>query len=327
MDFEKIVKYSPIGIFVIGKDDGKFLYVNDKLLEIYGNDIPKDVVYCDIFKFCIRDYMDTVDYISIVDMLKSVKGDIDVYVECFKFGDKLAGYCNIIEEIIDDDKKYNDLKSIFFNNITHTIRTPLNNIVGFSNLLIDTDNKSKQRAHVEIIKRNSNLLIKSINNILDITNIGVNDIVISNNKCILLDIINEVCDEYRSRLVEGVDLYVDSSTNVIIYSDRERIKHILSNLVSNSVKFTTDGHIKIGFKVRHKNIVFYVEDTGVGIIKDNFNNIFDEFTHTDSRGSGLGLPIVKRLLGAMGGDVWLESEPMKGSTFYFTIPSDFSQEI
>lgn len=326
MNFEEIVKYSPIGVFVM-KNDGKIIYTNKKLLDMYGADIPHDIIYNDIFKSCIRDYIDTVDDISIDDVLKSVNGDINVHVGCFKMEDKLVGYCDIIKETVDDNKRYDDLKSIFFSNITHSIRTPLNNIIGFSNLLVDIDNKSKQKEYIKVIKRNSDLLMNSINSILDITKIGVNDIVIKNNKCVLLDIVNEVCDENRGQLVEGVDLYAESLTNVIIYSDRERIKHILNNLVSNSVKFTTDGHIKIGYKVRHKSIVFYVEDTGVGIIKDNFNNIFEEFTHTDSRGSGLGLPIVKRLLDAMGGDVWLESEPIKGSTFYFSIPSDFSQEI
>jgi len=325
--FLEIVKLVPIGIFVVD-NNGKFVYVNDKLLEMYGIDIPDGFMYHDVFNSCITDYIDTVDNISINinDRLKNVNGnELYVSVQCYRLGEDLIGFCNVIKEI-DDDSRYEKLKSVFFSNITHTIRTPLNNIVGFSNLLLEPNKSNIKKKYMETIERNSKLLLESMDSILDITNIGTNDIVLKNNKCVILDIIKEVCDEFKDKLVEGVQLYpADDLTNIVIYSDDERIKHILCNLVSNAVKFTKDGYIRIGFEVRHKNVVFYVEDTGIGIIKDSFNQIFEEFTHSDSRGSGLGLPIVKRLLSALGGDVWLESNVGKGTIFYFTIPSEFSQ--
>jgi len=228
-------------------------------------------------------------------------------------------------------EKSDRLKSSFLANISHEIRTPLNSIVGFSRLLLMVG-RGERRKYVNIIEKNSEMLLNLIDDIIDLSKIESRQIKLRNDRCNLLGIINEVHMSNTSK--DDVKFYVDEGlTNTVIYTDEFRLKQILNNLITNSIKFTDDGHVKIGYKLEPKNILFYVEDTGMGISEKDKDYVFERFTQLNEKdnreygGTGLGLSICKKIVDILGGKIWFESEVGKGTTFYFTIPSDYVQKI
>jgi len=217
------------------------------------------------------------------------------------------------------------LKSAFLANMSHEIRTPLNSIIGFSDLLAETDDEDERREFIAIIQRNNELLLKLVSDILDLSKIesGTFDFVRREMN------VNTICDEvmqtFRNKeLPEGVELIFDQSLpEDIMYADPGRVKQVLMNFVTNSLKFTYDGYVKLGYELQPDNtMLFFVEDTGTGIASENIEKIFDRFVKLDSfaQGTGLGLSICKSLIEEMGGTIGVESEVDKGSRFWFTLP-------
>lgn len=224
------------------------------------------------------------------------------------------------------------LKSAFLANMSHEIRTPMNAILGFSDLIEDTDISEEERStYIQYIKENGQTLLQLIDDIIDISKIEANEIKI--NKAEFN--INELCDELYSYYKQenkkvnnndvALKLSKDNPEDITLYSDRTRIKQILSNLLSNSIKFTNKGEIQFGYQAKEKGIQFYVKDTGIGIEEDKINRIFERFGHFNERmqkditGTGLGLSIAKYLVDLLGGKIWLNSKPDEGSTFYVYI--------
>jgi PAS domain S-box-containing protein len=226
------------------------------------------------------------------------------------------------------------LKSAFLANMSHEIRTPMNAIMGFSGLLVKGKiPEEKQKQFAEIIKRRSGDLLKIIDDILDISKIEANQIVLQKTKGSIKDLLNEVF-EYSLTKAE-----MDSKSNIKlslvqqlqdvnqIITDFGRVKQILFNLVENALKFTHEGSVEIGCSVQNKNfIVFHVKDSGPGIPKENQSKIFERFQQAhdiskqDFGGTGLGLAISKGFVDLLGGEIWVESEEGVGSEFFFTIP-------
>jgi signal transduction histidine kinase len=227
------------------------------------------------------------------------------------------------------------LKTAFLQNMSHEIRTPMNAIMGFSDLLVNSfDNKVKFKKYSEIIGQRCNDLLAIINDILDIAKIESMQLSINNNEFYLSELFDELSSffsEYQKRIgKEHITLNIktlcDQSENVII-TDMVKLKQIFVNLITNAFKFTNSGSIEVGCKYDKNNkLVFYVSDTGIGIPVDKQKLVFERFVQLqqDSKkiigGTGLGLSIVKGLLDLLGGEIFLESEPNKGSTFSFTIP-------
>ena len=217
------------------------------------------------------------------------------------------------------------LKSAFLANMSHEIRTPLNAIVGFSDLLTQCEDLEERETYSKIVHENNELLLQLISDILDISKIeaGTLDIVYNH-----LDV-NQLCLELmrfyhikteESEVKVSMKEYMPSC---ILMSDKNRIKQILSNFINNALKFTSSGHISVGYHlVDDKTIKFYVKDTGTGIPEDKREKIFNRFTKLDSftSGTGLGLAISKSLVEQMGGEIGVESEVGKGSCFWFTHP-------
>ena len=227
------------------------------------------------------------------------------------------------------------LKSAFLANMSHEIRTPMNGILGFSSLiLVETDeNVSPQvMQYANIINDNSLMLLQLLDDIIDISKLESNQMKLLMTECnidkILLDIYS-VCNQMliEKRKGDKVDLILDKSMffeNVV--ADSERIKQIMTNLISNAIKFTKLGSITFGYKRQDDDyLMFYVKDTGIGMEKKYSKVIFERFRQIDEDkkmnigGTGLGLSISKNLVDIMGGKIWVESEPEVGSTFYFTI--------
>lgn len=219
------------------------------------------------------------------------------------------------------------LKSAFLANMSHEIRTPLNSIIGFSDLLAETEDEDERREFIAIIQRNNELLLKLVSDILDLSKIESGTFDFVRREMNVKTICDEVMQTFRNKeITENVQLLFDESQpEDIMYADPGRVKQVLMNFITNSMKFTTDGYIKLGYKAQgEKDILFYVEDTGTGIAPENIERIFDRFVKLDSfaQGTGLGLSICKSLIEEMGGELGVESEVGKGSRFWFTLPRD-----
>jgi len=226
------------------------------------------------------------------------------------------------------------LKSAFLANMSHEIRTPMNGILGFADLLnddfIDPDEK---RRFINIIKTNGQHLLSIINDIIDISKIDSNQLKITNVNFNLNHLLDELFIAYQNEIVQKgkteITLQLDKALQDAqshIISDDIRLRQILYNLISNSLKFTKSGFIRFGYSLSGDNLEFFVQDTGKGIAANKQSIIFERFrqeeeTHTRQfGGTGLGLTISKALVELMGGKIWLSSEEGDGSTFYFTIP-------
>jgi PAS domain S-box-containing protein len=228
----------------------------------------------------------------------------------------------------------NRLKTAFLQNMSHEIRTPMNAIMGFSGLLKDHfDNKQNLIKFSEIINQRSSDLLDIINDILDIAKIESGQLSITTEECNLSELFADLTTfftGYQNRMGKqhirlNLHTHGNSAEN-LIETDKVKLKQIFINLISNAFKFTEEGRIDGGckFDANHR-LLFYVSDTGIGIPYDKQTAVFERFTQLNQiakytiGGTGLGLPIVKGLVNLLGGEIFLESEPGKGSTFSFTI--------
>ena len=224
------------------------------------------------------------------------------------------------------------LKSAFLANTSHEIRTPMNAIVGFSKLL-DSENLSlnKRREYIKNIVEKGYQLLQIINDIIDVSKIEANQLNINKSSFSLNEMMNEIYQEFleESKNKDNIEFSVDkeSANGSYIKMDQNRLKQILSNLLSNAFKYTDEGKIVFGYQLKdQETIMFYVKDTGIGIDKDKHHIIFDSFRKSDNSttriygGTGLGLSISKALVELMGGNIWVESTLNKGAEFYFTLP-------
>ncbi|MFO8235424.1 MAG: ATP-binding protein [Bacteroidales bacterium] len=225
------------------------------------------------------------------------------------------------------------LKSAFLANMSHEIRTPLNGILGFSYLLSKEELKKSQKEKFnKIIKHNGQQLLNIINDILDISKIEVHQLTLYNSIFPINELIKEIetlylNDENVVKKQLAFTTYMDlKDKSDFIIADRERIMQILQNLIDNAIKFTDRGKIECGYLKKGNELKFYVADTGKGISKTKRQEIFKRFSQEENtqkqniNGTGLGLSISKGLVELMGGEIWVDSELDKGSTFYFTIP-------
>ena len=233
----------------------------------------------------------------------------------------------------------NSVKSIFLSNISHELRTPMNAIIGFSEILLQDDqNREHLEKFLKSINYNAKYLDELLNNILDYAKIESSDFdILYENFSIneLFDELADICQDanYKKNL-EFVKLEFIKNDDRKIITDYLRLKQVLFNIITNSIKFTDCGYIKISYIVANDFITFKIEDSGIGIQKDKIDFVFDRFWQCDSsstkkyKGTGLGLSISKSIVELLNGDIWLESELNKGTTFYIKIPlEEIKQDI
>ncbi len=225
------------------------------------------------------------------------------------------------------------LKSAFLANMSHEVRTPLNVIIGFSNLIREEElDKKTRNEYINMITSSSHSLLNLINDIIDISKIEAGQLKISETACNLNNLLNQLkqwIDKDKFTKGKGnleIKLSVALSDNEsYMLLDDGRLKQVLVNLLTNALKFTHKGCIEFGYTVFENELKFYVKDTGIGISKGNISHIFERFKQADEStsrkygGTGLGLAISKAIVKLIGGKIWVESEPDKGSEFYFTI--------
>ena len=215
------------------------------------------------------------------------------------------------------------LKSAFLANMSHEIRTPLNAIVGFSRLMTMADNAADEKLYSDIINQNSEILLQLINDILDLAKIEAGTLEYVRYPMDLGELCRNVYEMHKDRVQTGVVLILDNKdTSLIINEDQNRIMQVVTNLITNAIKFTFKGEIRFGFEVRKEYIDFYVKDTGMGISEEKIKMIFERFVklNTFVQGTGLGLAICRVIVEKLGGEITAESKLNEGSTFRFTIP-------
>ena len=223
------------------------------------------------------------------------------------------------------------LKTAFLHNISHEIRTPMNAIIGFAEFLTEPDLSPEKAKHfTEIIINNSYQLLSIITDIINIATIEAGQERVFEKECNINSVLKELYEQFLLKVnakdVRFTIKHLLPDQDAYIKTDETKLIQILTNLISNAIKFTAKGYINLGCTVQDNLLKFFVEDTGIGIPSDMLNEIFNRFSQVESTtarqygGSGLGLSISKAYVELLEGNIWIESELGKGSTFYFTVP-------
>lgn len=356
-----------IGILVFDINK-KFVYINDymyshfsidnvkinskqyiyDIYNIYEEDKQSQINLCNKF-FKTKVKSESVCRIKINDNLEYIWIKIKRLFNCekqlfiYSFEDIDEIKCNEIESLnssIKNDDDYSH-KSIFLANISHEIRTPINGIMGMITLLEDTNVNSEQLDYIDMLRECSINLMSIINDILDYSKLEAGKVILDLKCCNLRSIIDNVSDILLSKIYEKKLEYTYNIQNDIdcdFKLDSSRLKQILLNLLSNSIKFTDKGYIKLDILLEHDKLKFIIEDSGCGIENENKHKLFKSFSQINNKtslsinqGTGLGLIISKQLVNLMDGKIWLDyscSDTINsGSRFCFTIETEKCYDI
>jgi len=356
--------------FYILSETGAILHCNQKFLDYIGESNTASVIGKDIFTFIdpenkeefqrfinkcltVGSYNDFETVLSPKDnvftyilqsgILEEVKGNVHISVLCRNITRR-----KIIEENLRSAKEKieesDKLKTAFLSNLSHEVRTPMNAIIGFSELLMNSNISAEQKEKYLIhITNSGNVLLNLIDDIIDVAKIQSGQLSIKKTRMDINHLLFEIFSSYvqlcKSKKGDDVELILnqtDKASTLKIYTDPLRLRQIFTNLLSNALKFTDKGYIEFGYIYDEssdvKPITFYVKDTGIGLSSKHKDLIFDRFFKIEDdnlrlyRGAGLGLSIAKSLVNLLGGEIWVESEQGQGSVFYFTIPNTDCQK-
>lgn len=234
------------------------------------------------------------------------------------------------------------LKSNFLANMSHEIRTPMNGILGFAQLLKDENSAEKRDRYIDIIYHNGMMLVNLIDDIIDLSKIDAGQLTINPADCNLDNLMfevytffNEIKFKQEKEHINIRLLNLNDDESNILYTDAQRLRQVLVNLIGNALKFTEKGSVEFGYLINEdkSNIEFFVRDTGIGIPKDKQDIIFDKFRQVQEGstrkygGTGIGLYISKHIIELLGGDIWFESEVGQGTTFHFSLPYHESKSV
>jgi len=260
--------------------------------------------------------------------IKDEKGDI---VNFIKIGEDISERKRLENQLSQSKLKAEEsdkLKSSFLANLSHEVRTPLNGIMGFTNLMLCDDITDEERKEYgAFVTSSGNQLMLMMNDILKISAIESGKLSVKYSTFQVQDILLEIVNDYSHQISEKkLNIKIESSCESTIRNDRKRIRQVFDNLIRNAIKFTEEGRITIGAEYNHDMLVLFVQDTGIGIAPADHSKIFDRFRQVDNystrkfEGTGLGLAISREIVILLGGEIWLESDIGKGAKFIFTIP-------
>lgn len=268
---------------------------------------------------------------AVISPLREPDGQINYFVAVKEdITEKKALYENLIKAK-EKAEEHDKLKTAFLHNISHEIRTPLNAIIGFAGFLDQPDNTQAERQEfINIIFQSSSQLLSIVNDIINISQIEAGQTTIKTGQVDLCKILKVIRLQHQADATQkGIDfrLHDENCADIEpIWSDENKIMQVLSNLVSNAIKFTSKGYVETGLIKSGEKIEFYVEDTGIGIPDEEKERIFERFYQVDHKvsreygGTGLGLAISKAYVELLGGEIRVESEPGKGTRMLFTLP-------
>lgn len=255
-----------------------------------------------------------------------------------RIGHLFENYVHQKQELLEakeQAEKSDRLKSAFLANMSHEIRTPMNSILGFSQLLEEETSETIRAQYLRIIQLNGDNLMKLLSDLMDLSKIEAGELTLSYSNFSVNGMFAELKEIYSQELEKRKKPEIQLSYNLqnvdlMIRSDQYRIKQVLSNLLTNAVKFTVQGKIIFSCWKENNEIIFSVSDTGTGIPESDQKNIFERFTKynyqwLNSEGSGIGLSIVEKILTMLKGRIWLKSVYGEGSVFYFSIPYESSE--
>ena len=223
------------------------------------------------------------------------------------------------------------LKTSFLQTISHEIRTPINGILGFASLLTAPNlNEEEKNEYVKLMDASANRLINTITDYVDISLINSGNLEVNLKKVNLFQLLHELETKFQPMcLYKGLEfnlLIPEATSEMVLETDPELLRTVLSHTLDNAIKFTFQGNIVLGIEIDQSEIKCFVSDSGIGINEDVQKHIFDSFVQLDGsntrsfEGSGLGLAIIQGILTILGSKIHLNSESGKGSTFYFTLP-------
>jgi len=250
----------------------------------------------------------------------------------FWFRRQIASRTKELQKAKEKAEESDRLKTAFLANMSHEIRTPMNGILGFTELLKEPDLTSKDKdKYIDIIQKSGRRMLETVNDIIEISKIEAGLISVNRISFNANDVLEDLVSFFQPEAAgKNIRLYVEKlipEDAAIIVTDKNKFESILSNLIKNAIKYTSEGTIKTGYYHKHNEIEFYIADTGKGISEERQKAIFDRFVQADIEdkkalgGSGLGLSIAKAYADALGGNLWLEhSAPGLGSEFRFRLP-------
>jgi signal transduction histidine kinase len=231
-------------------------------------------------------------------------------------------------------KQADQVKSRFLSHISHEFRTPLNSIIALSRILLDRmdgELSAEQEKQVDLINKSANTLMELVNDLLDLTKVEAGKVDVSVSEFTVDQLFGALRGALKPLARPGIDLIFESAANLpVLSTDEGKIAQILRNLISNAIKFTEAGEIKVNASASSEWMFFRVSDTGIGIAPEDQERIFDEFTQVKHplqrrvKGTGLGLPISRRLAQILGGDIDVKSDLGAGSTFTLTVPRKYT---
>lgn len=353
--FQTLAQVSPVGIFRT-RADGYTTYVNPKWSELSG--MSYDSALGDGWLSAVHpDDAQKMNKKWVADLkLRTVSGSEYRFLRPDGSiiwvlgnavpewnGNEIIGYVGTITDVT-ERKKFEEelmmakiraeasdrLKSAFMNNISHEVRTPLNGILGFGEMIIDPDltDEEKQR-YFEILNVSSDRLLKTISDYMDISVIASGNLETRLSLFNLDELLDQLLlEKKRNAFDKNLNISIIkpyNTKNFLTVSDPLLLKKVLSNLLENAIKFTSSGSIQFGYSIQPEFLQFFVQDSGVGITAEKLGSIFEIFMQEDPlatrkfEGSGLGLSIAKGIVELLGGTIWAESVKGSGATFYFTI--------
>jgi PAS domain S-box-containing protein len=342
---------------ILTNPNGEILKVNDTYMQIYG--INKDligesflIVYPEEIKEEAQKHYDTIfrsnnptsQYSGNYKTLNGEEKILEIKTFFLTENQERASMLTVVEDVTQQKlaaleiknakekiEEADRLKAAFLANISHEIRTPMNGIIGFSSMLLDPNLTEEKRSQfVELIISSSNKLLELIGDIIDLSMIEAHRVEINNSEFYLNDLMDGLFS-YFITTAKSKDIRFSFQpglpmTDSKISTDETKLKQILTNLISNALKFTHEGAVEFGYTITKKDIQFLVRDTGIGIDPRFYKTIFENFRQADDSntrqygGSGLGLSISKSFIELLGGRIWVQSKINEGSSFYFTIP-------
>jgi len=355
----KSIEQSPVGIMITDQH-GRIEYVNPRFTKITGHSLQEikekkqwflysgkysDITYSEMWETVLsgKDWTGELpvkrkngeqywENVSISPVKNEKRQITHVVTICEDITAKHKQWEELSEaktRAVEADK----LKATLINNISNEVRTPLNGIIGFAEMLVNTEiSKENKQSYIDIIKKSSARLLTTVSSYIDISMILSGKTRIFTKQFHLNSLLNEIGDEFvvncKTKDIELNMQKPETPDDIILNSDPEILHKIMTHLLCNAVKYTEKGRIDFGFRSRNNIPEFFVTDTGIGIENKKINSLFEYNLHSDPSTSrcyesiGLGLPIARGLVELLGGEICIETEKTKGSTVYFSLPAE-----